>query len=224
MDKFLSFAPFIQKLSDPHFSIFVFLLKAFILLFILISIVLFVYDKFIQRDNQLLINYPLIGRLRYFFYLLRDPMRQYFGDEKFYESFDKVKWVYSASESKSVYSSFAVGQPIKNARFSLKNVNCVLNISEVQKDFGVTFGEGLKYPFTTHSVIGRSAMSDGAISPEGTRAFTKGALLGGFPINTGEGSLTSNFFYTHQCNKSDYAFLDVKEGTFFAKYSYKVLR
>ncbi len=224
MNKFISFVPFVQRLNDPHFSVFVFLFKAFVLLFIIISIVLFIYDRFIQRDNQLLINYPLIGRLRYFFYLLRDPMRQYFGDEKFYESFDKVRWVYSAAESKSSYTSFSVGQPIKNAKISLKNVNCVLNTSEVQKNFSVVFGEDLKYPFKTKSVIGRSAMSDGAISPEGTRAFSKGAYLGGFAINTGEGSLTSNFFYTYQCNRKDYAFLDVKEGTFFAKYSYKLLR
>jgi len=46
---------------------------------------LFIYDKYIQRENQLLI---LIGRMRYIFYALRDPMRQYFGDEEFYESFD----------------------------------------------------------------------------------------------------------------------------------------
>ncbi len=39
---------------------------------------LFVYDRFIQRRHQLLINYPLIGRMRYLFEVLRDPMRQYF--------------------------------------------------------------------------------------------------------------------------------------------------
>ncbi len=224
MEQFLSFAPFVQKLSDPHFSILIFLFKAFVLLFIIISIVLFIYDRFIQRDNQLLINYPLIGRLRYFFYLLRDPMRQYFADEKFYESFDKVKWVYNAAESKSPYASFSVGQPIKSARLSFKNVNCVLNLSEVEDKFSVTFGEELKYPFKSSSVIGRSAMSDGAISPEGTRAFSKGAYLGGFPINTGEGGLTTNFLYTHRYNKKNNAFLDVKEGTFFAKFAYKILR
>jgi glutamate synthase domain-containing protein 2 len=41
-------------------------------------------------------------------------------------------------------------------------------------------------------------MSDGAISPEGTRAFAKASFDGNFPINTGEGSLTTNFFFTHK--------------------------
>ena len=70
--------------------------------------------------TKLLINFPLIGRMRYFFYLLRDPMRQYFGDEKFYESFDKVKWVYDAAERRSAYASFSPGQPQSSARLSIK--------------------------------------------------------------------------------------------------------
>lgn len=214
---------FTDKLGTYDFPILLFLFKASIVVFIVLAIVLFIYDKFIQRENQLLINYPLIGRLRYFFYLLRDPMRQYFGDEKFYESFDKVKWVYDAAERKSAYASFSPGQPQKSARLSIKNVNCVLNTQDVSDDFSVTFGESSPNPFKTNSVLGRSAMSDGAISPEGTRAFSKGAYLGKFPINTGEGSLTSNFLYTHCYNRNENTFLDIKEGTIFAKSIYRIL-
>jgi glutamate synthase domain-containing protein 2 len=201
-----------------------FLLQAFIVVFLVISFILFVYDRYIQRENQLLINYPLIGRLRYFFYALRDPMRQYFGDEKFYESFDKVKWVYDSAERKSAYASFSPGQPQKSARISIKNANCVLNTEDVSGEFSVTFGESSPNPFKTKSVFGRSAMSDGAISPEGTRSFSKGAYLGGFPINTGEGSLTSNFLYTHKYSEKDKKYLDVKEGTVFAKSVYKLIK
>ena len=59
-----------------------------------------IYDRFIQRENQLLINYPLVGRLRYLFYLMRDPMRQYFGDETFYDSFEwcAAFWIYDAAK------------------------------------------------------------------------------------------------------------------------------
>ena len=215
---------FTNKVGEFHFPILIFLLQAFVVVFVVISIILFVYDRYIQRENQLLINYPLIGRLRYFFYALRDPMRQYFGDEKFYESFDKVKWVYDSAERKSAYASFSPGQPQKSARISIKNANCVLNTEDVSSDFSVTFGESSPNPFKTKSVFGRSAMSDGAISPEGTRAFSKGAYLGKFPINTGEGSLTSNFLYTHKYNEKDKKYLDVKEGTFFAKSVYKLIK
>lgn len=215
---------FTKGVGDLHFPILLFLFKSFLILFLFIAIVLFIYDKYIQRHDQLLINYPLIGRMRYFFYLLRDPMRQYFGDEKFYESFDKVKWVYDVSERKSAYASFSPGQPQKSARLSIKNANCVLNTDSVSDEFSVTFGANSPHPFTTRSLFGRSAMSDGAISPEGTRAFSKGAYLGKFPINTGEGSLTSNFLYTHKYNPRDKAYLNTKEGTLFAKTIYRVLK
>lgn len=215
---------FTHKIGEYNFPILSFLFNAVGVLFVVVSIVLFIYDRYIQRENQLLINYPLIGRLRYIFYALRDPMRQYFGDEKFYESFDKVKWVYDSAERKVAYASFSPGQPQKSARISIKNANCVLNTEDVSSDFSVTFGENSPNPFKTNSVFGRSAMSDGAISPEGTRAFSKGAYLGKFPINTGEGSLTSNFLYTHSYNPKDNCYLDVREGTFFAKGVYRVVK
>ena len=188
---------FAASFNSYDFPIIMFLIKAVSIVLIVLAVLTLIYDRFIQRHDQLLINFPLIGRMRYFFYLLRDPMRQYFGDEKFYDSFDKVKWVYDAAERRSAYTSFSPGQPLKSARLSIKNANCVLNNADVSDDFSVTFGTDVKHPFTTRSVLGSSAMSDGAISPEGTRAFSKGAYLGKFPINTGEGSLTSNFLYTH---------------------------
>jgi len=111
---------FTNNLGGYNFPILMFMLKALLVVFVVVSIVLFIYDKYIQRENQLLINYPLIGRMRYLFYALRDPMRQYFGDEKFYESFDKVRWVYDSAERKSAYASFSPGQPQKRRRvFSL---------------------------------------------------------------------------------------------------------
>ncbi len=213
---------FTQKIGSVDFPILMFLLKAFLVLFIIISVVLYIYDRYIQRENQLLINYPLIGRLRYIFYALRDPMRQYFGDEKFYESFDKVKWVYQAAEGKPSYVSFSPSQIPKNFKYRIKNANIVLETKDVNEQFNVTFGEECKYPFTTRSVFGRSAMSDGAISPEATRAFSKAAYIGQFPINTGEGGLTSNFFYTHLFSR-ECGFFETKEGTFFAKTIYKII-
>ncbi|MDQ7043754.1 MAG: FMN-binding glutamate synthase family protein [Sulfurimonas sp.] len=215
---------FSSRIGSYDFPLLYFLIQSFTVLFIVVSVLVFIYDRYIQRDNQLLINYPLIGRLRYFFYALRNPMRQYFGDEKFYESFDKVKWVYDSAERKSAYASFSPGQPQKTARLSIKNANCVLNTTNVSNDFSVTFGENSLNPFKTKSIFGRSAMSDGAISPEGTRAFSKGALLGEFPINTGEGSLTSNFLYTHKYNTNNKKYLNVLEGTIFAKTVYKILK
>jgi glutamate synthase domain-containing protein 2 len=65
-------------------------------------------------------------------------------------------------------------------------------------------------------------MSDGALSPEATRAFAKGAYDGSFPINCGEGSLTTNFFITHK-DRDDKYMDEIKiEG--FNKTIFKLLK
>ncbi len=195
------------------------------ILLILVLIHIFLYDRFVQRKNQLLINYPLIGRMRYLFYMLRNPMRQYFGDETYYDSFEKLQWVNNVALGKNPYLSFSPTNPYGNQKILFKHANFVNEVDEVTKEFSVTFGEKREIPFVSKSIIGRSAMSDGAISPEGTRAFALGATQGNFTINTGEGGLTSNFlssFNLEDCNCKDY--LEIKKGTWFAKGIYKLFR
>ena len=192
-----------------------------ILLLVLVSVA--IYDRYIQRKNQLLINYPLIGRMRYFFYLLRGPMRQYFGDETFYDSFEKLQWIDNVARSKNPYLSFSTTKPYANQKILFRHANFVNELDQVQENFSVQFGKERRYPFKSASIIGRSAMSDGAISPEGTRAFAKGAYRGNFPINTGEGGLTSNFLSTLHLMDCSNQYLEIKKGTIFARGIYRLM-
>ena len=201
------------------------LIKVLLVVVFFVLFAMFIYDRFIQRKNQLLINYPLIGRMRYLFYALRGPMRQYFGDETFYDSFEKLEWVNKVASAKNPYLSFSPTKPYGNQKTLFKHANFVKEVDEVQEEFSVTFGEKREIPYISRSIVGRSAMSDGAISPEGTRAFSIGAYKGGFPINTGEGGLTSNFLATlnvEDCECTDY--LEIKKGTWFARGVYRLLR
>ena len=189
-------------------------METWIIVVLAISILIFawyVHDKYVQRTHQILVNYPIIGRLRFVFQEFREPFRQYFGDEKFYESMDKLDWVYNASRDKPNYSSFSPSQPLPKPKFMLRHTNIVLNDDEVENDFSVTFGKNQKKPFVTSSILGRGPMSDGSISPEGTRAFVYGAQMGNFPINSGEGGLTSNFFVTH--NDYDKSYMKEVKGS-----------
>lgn len=174
---------------------------------VVIFVLWYIHDKYVQRKHQLLINYPIIGRLRFFFEAVREPFRQYFANEDFYESRDKIDWVYHSSSNESNFISFSPGQPQPLPKFLIKHTNSVLNDDEVEDDFSVTIGERRKQPFTSKSLIFRAPMSDGAISPEGTAAFVIGAQKANFPINTGEGSLTSNFFVTH-CNSGSDEYME----------------
>ena len=200
-------------------------METWIIVFIAIGILIFawyVHDKYVQRTHQILVNYPIIGRLRFVFQEFREPFRQYFGDEKFYESMDKLDWVYNASRDKSNYSSFSPSQPLPKPKFMLRHTNIVLNDDEVENDFSVTFGKNQKIPFVTKSILGRGPMSDGSISPEGTRAFVYGAQMGSFPINSGEGGLTSNFFVTH--NDYDTSYMKEVSGSAFQYNIFKLAK
>ncbi len=196
--------------------------------FILLGIALiiayvYVYDRYVQRKHQLLINYPVIGRMRYLFEALREPMRQYFANETFYESRDKIDWVYKASKDVPNYSSFSVSQPFSGARFIIKHVPHVLNEEEVSDDFSVIFGEKRPHPFKAASPIIRSAMSDGALSPEAVRAFSLGATLSNFSVNTGEGGLTSNHLYTHKPDLKSAEYLEIVKSKAYAEFLFKVV-
>jgi glutamate synthase domain-containing protein 2 len=190
--------------------------------FWIIILAWYVHDKYVQRDHQLLVNYPIIGRLRYVFEEAREPFRQYFGDEKFYESKDKLDWVYKAANDAPNYASFSPSQPLPKPKFMIRHANIVLNDDEVDDGFEVVFGKCRKKPYTAKTIIARSAMSDGSISPEGTRAFVRGAYMGNFPINSGEGGVTSNFFITHQNYKPEY--MKIVNGNAFARKVKDVVR
>jgi glutamate synthase domain-containing protein 2 len=187
----------------------------FWIVFFIVMIAWYIHDKYIQREHQLLVNYPIIGRLRYFFEEVREPFRQYFGDENFYESKDKLDWVYKASRDVPNYTSFSPSQPLAKPKFMIKHSNIVLNDDEIEDDFEVTFGEKREKPFIAKSIIARSAMSDGSISPEGTRAFVRGSFIGKFPINSGEGGVTSNFFTTHK--DYDESYMKIVKGDALSK-------
>ncbi len=196
--------------------------EIFWILFFVVIVAWYIHDKYVQREHQLLVNYPIIGRLRYLFEEVSEPFRQYFGDEKFYESKDKLDWVYKAARDKPNYASFSPAQPLPQPKFMIRHANIVLNDNEVENDFEVMFGERRKKPFISKSIIARSAMSDGSISPEGTRAFVQGSFIGGFPINSGEGGVTSNFFVTHE--NYDESYMKIVDSNNFYKNIKKVTK
>lgn len=195
--------------------------EVLVLLLIIGVILLFVHDKYVQRKHALLVNYPVIGRFRYLFEALREPLRQYFARETFYESKDKVDWVYTAAKDKPNYKSFSVNQPFSGARFIIKHSSSVLNDNEVDEDMSVVFGKDREIPFVSHTPIIRSAMSDGALSPEAVRAFTIAGDRTKLTINTGEGSLTSNHLFTHKPDKN-VKYLEIVKSTPYAEFMFKV--
>lgn len=212
----------VDKVVDKLLHILLDFLEFFLLAAIIASFMLYVYDKYVQRKHALLINYPVIGRFRYVFEALREPFRQYFAEETFYESKDKVDWVYTAAKDKPNYQSFSVSQPFSGSRFIIKNSSHVLNEDEISDDTSVIFGEDRKFPFVSHTPIIRSAMSDGALSPEAVRAFSIAGKNSNLTINTGEGSLTSNHLFTHSPDLHNADYLEIIKATPFSQLIFKL--
>jgi glutamate synthase domain-containing protein 2 len=194
----------------------------FLTAFVLFVIFLFIYDKYVQRKHALLINYPVIGRFRFLFEALREPLRQYFAEETFYESKDKVDWVYTAAKDKPNYQSFSVHQPFAESRFIIKHASSVLNDDEVSDNTEVVFGQNREIPFVSKTPIIRSAMSDGALSPEAVRAFSIAGKNSELTINTGEGSLTSNHLFTLKPDLNNAKYLEIVKSNFIAETAFKV--
>ena len=207
-----------------HFlwSWFIDFIEFFILAGLVLTFFIYVYDKYVQRRHALLINYPVIGRFRYVFEALREPLRQYFAEETFYDSKDKVDWVYTAAKDLPNYKSFSVAQPFSGSRFVIKHSSSVLNDNEVSDDTSVTFGQDREIPFVSHTPIVRSAMSDGSLSPEAIRAFSIAGDRTNLTINTGEGSLTSNHLFTHKPDLSHCEYLEIVKSTFIAELVFKI--
>lgn len=211
-----------MSLFQEVWNFFIDFIEFFLLAAFFGIVILYIYDKFIQRKHALLINYPVIGRMRYFFEALREPLRQYFADETFYESKDKVDWVYKAAKDKPNYQSFSVLQPFSGSRFVIKHASSVLNDNEVDDDTSVIFGKNRKYPFISATPIIRSAMSDGALSPEATRAFSLAGMNSNLTINTGEGSLTSNHLFTLKPDTNNAQYLEIIKSKPFAELIFKI--
>jgi len=207
---------------DTIWEFFLEFFEFFIVAFIFFIAYLYFYDKYVQRKHALLINYPVIGRFRYLFEALREPLRQYFGEETFYESKDKVDWVYKAAKDKPNYQSFSVNQPFSGSRFIIKHASSVLNEDEVSNDTSIIFGEKREIPFVSHTPIIRSAMSDGALSPEAVRAFSIAGRDSNLTINVGEGSLTSNHLFTLKPNPQKDKYLEIVKSTPYAEFVFKM--
>jgi glutamate synthase domain-containing protein 2 len=210
------------QILDFIWDVFSNFIEFFILAGLIGLVFLYIHDKYVQRNHALLINYPVIGRFRYFFEALREPLRQYFAEETFYDSKDKVDWVYKAAKNVPNYKSFSISQPFLGSKFILKHVSNVLNDNEVSEEISVVFGKDREIPFVSHTPIIRSAMSDGALSPEAIRAFSMAGIASNLTVNTGEGSLTSNHLFTHKPDLNNCEYLEIIESTPFAEFMHKM--
>ncbi len=146
-----------------------------------------------QTRHAILRNYPIIGHLRFFFEKIRPELRQYFfeGDtdgkpfprekraivyQRAKRELDKKPFgtqsdVYAEGHEWMLHSIVPTDLATHGFRLSIGGPNC-------------------KQPYNA-SIFNISAMSYGALSANAIRSLNKGARLGNFAHDTGEGSISS---------------------------------
>ena len=153
--------------------------------------VLGVYDL-TQTRHAIRRNYPVIGNLRYFFESIRPEIRQYFiEDDKNELPFSRAKRSLVYQRAKNVIDKRPFGTQYDVYGNNYEWINHSMSpITLKEHNFRITVGgPGCRQPYSL-SVFNISAMSFGALSANAISALNKGAHMGGFAHDTGEGGIS----------------------------------
>ena len=150
-----------------------------------------VYDL-IQTKHSILRNYPVLGHMRFFFEGIRPEIRQYLiesdqDEEPF--SRDDRSLVYQRAKGVEDARPFGTRMRVYDAGYSWVP-HSVQPVHITDTDFRVTIGnKDCKQPYDA-SIYNISAMSFGSLSANAISALNKGAKMGQFAHDTGEGGIS----------------------------------
>ncbi len=143
----------------------------------------------IQTHHSLKRNYPILANIRFLLEAIRPEIRQYFLESDIDGApFNRSKRaiVYQRAKGALDKRPFGTMQDIYAGNFEWINHSIAPNQIDGH-DFRVTVGgTDCRLPYS-HSLLNISAMSFGSLSANAIRALNKGAKLGGFAHDTGEG-------------------------------------
>lgn len=145
-----------------------------------------------QKRQAIRRNFPVLGRMRYLLELIRPEIYQYFVEsDKEGVPFDREHRSLIYQRAKSVRDTTPFGTKINVYEPGYEWVNHSLQAKEIHvSNMRVTVGgPDCKQPYSM-SLLNISAMSFGSLSKNAILAFSRGAKLGGFAHNTGEGGLS----------------------------------
>ncbi len=146
----------------------------------------------LQRHHAILRNYPVLAHLRFFFEMIRPEIRQYLIEDDREEvpfSRDARSLVYQRSKGVEDKRPFGTTERVYESGYAWVT-HSVVPKHITQTDFRVRIGgPDCKQPYDA-SLYNISAMSFGALSGNAILALNRGAKLGGFAHDTGEGGIS----------------------------------
>jgi glutamate synthase domain-containing protein 2 len=157
-------------------------------------------DRFQQR-HAILRNYPIIGHMRFILESFRTEIRQYFVESDTDEvpfSRDQRTLVYERAKRQDDTRAFGTISNLYDGG-SEWMTQSIGSTTLKEFDFRIVIGgKDCLQPYSA-SVFNISAMSFGALSANAIRALNRGAEMGNFYHDTGEGSISPY----HQESKGD---------------------
>ncbi|MEE8262208.1 MAG: FMN-binding glutamate synthase family protein [Gammaproteobacteria bacterium] len=146
----------------------------------------------VQTRHSILRNYPIFGHLRFLFEQARPEFRQYFFEsETSGRPFNREQrsLVYERAKDTIDKMPFGTQLDVYSENYAWLNHSTVPK-PKAEEPFRIIIGgPQCSKPYSA-SVYNISAMSFGAISANAIRALNKGAKLGNFAHDTGEGSIS----------------------------------
>lgn len=147
-----------------------------------------------QKKHTIKNNFPVIGHLRYLLESFRPEIQQYFVEtdmegtpvNRIFRSL-----IYARAKNENDTSPFGTKSDVYRIGYE-----CMVHsmypkkVEEIEQNPRITIGgKDCKQPYGS-SILNISAMSFGALSQNAVLALNKGAKLGGFAHNTGEGGIS----------------------------------
>ncbi len=145
----------------------------------------------LQRRSTLRRNYPVLAHFRYGLESIGPEIRQYFVQSDLDDvpfSRQQRQLVYQRARNVMDVVPFGTLRSAYAVDYEWIN-HSLAPAHAADHDFRVVIGAGCARPYSA-SVFNISAMSFGSLSANAIRALNKGAKLGGFYHDTGEGSIS----------------------------------
>jgi glutamate synthase domain-containing protein 2 len=158
------------------------------LAFTLALALLGLYDLF-QTRHSLLRNYPIVGHVRFALEAVRGVVRQYFlegDDENLPFSRNKRSVVYQRAKEELDKRPFGTKLDVYGSSFEWLNHSIAPKPVAREPGRILVGGPDCARPYSA-SRLNISAMSFGALGANAIRALNRGARIGGFAHDTGEG-------------------------------------
>ena len=154
-------------------------------------IILWIYDL-LQRKHAVLRNFPVLGHFRYIMEFIRPEIQQYFIANDIEEhpfNRETRSIIYERAKNDRDTVPFGTERDILQVGYTwvLHSLD-PKSVAEVEPRITIGGPDCLK-PYNA-SRLNISGMSYGSLSPHALMALNKGALLGGFAHNTGEGGIS----------------------------------